>query len=342
MNGNGDIMMGYTVSSAIMVPTIRYVGRQAGDPLGQMTLVEGILAQSVASQVGSNSWGEHSATVIDPADDLSFWHTNYWVEDFNDDWHTWIGKFQATTDPPNFIVTLTPHNPPIVIPAGGGSFTYDITITRVGGFGGAITVDIWNLIDKPDGGTAGPTIGPIRREFSAGQVLTKTSIVQNVPGGAAAGTYTFNFNAGRYATNPLSTNIMATDSFVFTKSAGPIAKTGADSEIITNWETNWNEQTVDADAAPEAFVLEQNYPNPFNPSTVIRYGLNEDSHVKVTIYNTLGQEVATLVDDVQAAGFKSVAWDGTDNSGQPVAAGIYMYKLEAGTNVEIKKMSFVR
>ncbi|NIR71238.1 MAG: T9SS type A sorting domain-containing protein, partial [Phycisphaerae bacterium] len=105
---------------------------------------------------------------------------------------------------------------------------------------------------------------------------------------------------------------------------------------------DWLPKTAGEEAMPEEFVLEQNYPNPFNPSTVIRYSLNEDSHVKLTIYNTLGQEIATLVDEMQNAGFQAVSWNGTDNSGQPVSAGVYLYKLEAGKNVEIKKLTFVK
>ena len=60
MNGAGDIMLGYTVSSNITVPTIRYVGRLAGDPLGEMTLAEGTMIESIAGQVGSNRWGDFS------------------------------------------------------------------------------------------------------------------------------------------------------------------------------------------------------------------------------------------------------------------------------------------
>ncbi len=258
MNANGDIMMGYTVSSVITIPTIRYVGRQASDPLGQMTFAEGTLIESFGSQIGSNTWGDFSSTVVDPADDLSFWHTNYWMEGDNDDWHTWIGKFQATTAPPNLTITLTPSNPNIIIPAGGGSFTYDITIAHVGGT--AVTTQIWTLIDRPDGGTAGPTIGPNKRAFLPGELINKTGIIQNIPAHAPAGNYLFNFNAGRYAPNPLSTNIIAGDSFPFTKSAGPATKSGNGSETVMNWNTSWENKALTADIAPETFVLEQNYP----------------------------------------------------------------------------------
>ena len=70
--------------------------------------------------------------------------------------------------------------------------------------------------------------------------------------------------------------------------------------------------------------------------------MNEETHVKLSIYNTLGQEVATLVDGVQDAGFQTVSWNGTDDLGQQVSAGVYVYRLEAGNNVQIKKMTFTK
>ncbi len=92
---------------------------------------------------------------------------------------------------------------------------------------------------------------------------------------------------------------------------------------------------------PQKFVLHQNYPNPFNPLTKIRYELPVASQVRLKIYNLLGQEVMTLVDEVQPAGYVAIDWNSTNNAGASVASGIYFYQLEA-TNIANPKDSFVQ
>ncbi|MEK9138038.1 MAG: FlgD immunoglobulin-like domain containing protein, partial [Bacteroidota bacterium] len=85
----------------------------------------------------------------------------------------------------------------------------------------------------------------------------------------------------------------------------------------------------DVTALPQDFTLLQNYPNPFNPATNIRYGLPRASFVTVKIYNILGQEVATLKNEIQGAGAYDVVWYGKNTSGHSVASGVYFYRLEA-------------
>jgi hypothetical protein len=85
----------------------------------------------------------------------------------------------------------------------------------------------------------------------------------------------------------------------------------------------------DAEEVPRTFVLEQNYPNPFNPSTEIRFGLPQQSDVTLTVFNIVGQIVATPVQGVRGAGYHNVVWDGTGESGSRVASGVYFYRLEA-------------
>jgi FlgD Ig-like domain len=93
---------------------------------------------------------------------------------------------------------------------------------------------------------------------------------------------------------------------------------------------------------PSEYALDQNYPNPFNPSTTIKYQLTQDSKVNLTIYNLQGQVVRTLVNDNVAAGFQSISWNGKNEMGQTVATGMYVYRIQAGSFVSVKKMLMLK
>ncbi|MEZ4745917.1 MAG: alpha-amylase family glycosyl hydrolase [Calditrichia bacterium] len=94
--------------------------------------------------------------------------------------------------------------------------------------------------------------------------------------------------------------------------------------------------------APLQFALAQNYPNPFNPTTAISYQLPSISDVNLKIYNTLGQLVKTLVSQKQSAGNYAVQWDGTNDLGERVASGIYIYRLQAGDFIQSRKMILMK
>ena len=92
---------------------------------------------------------------------------------------------------------------------------------------------------------------------------------------------------------------------------------------------------------PEGFVLGPNYPNPFNPATVIPYELAAGAHVRLAVFNLLGQRVATLVDGYQAAGSHRAVWTATNAAGQAVSAGVYLYRLTAGGATATGRMVLV-
>jgi len=98
----------------------------------------------------------------------------------------------------------------------------------------------------------------------------------------------------------------------------------------------------ESEKSPEEFVLKQNYPNPFNPHTVIEYEIPKITNVTLQIYNPLGREIITLIDEVQYPGSYSVIWDGMDDLGNKVNSGIYLYKIKAGRYISTKKMILIK
>jgi hypothetical protein len=90
-------------------------------------------------------------------------------------------------------------------------------------------------------------------------------------------------------------------------------------------------------AVPQEYVLSQNYPNPFNPATTISYQLPATSTVSLKVFDMLGREVATLVNEVKQPGAYTVTWDASG-----MATGVYFYRLQAGSFVETKKMLILK
>jgi hypothetical protein len=99
----------------------------------------------------------------------------------------------------------------------------------------------------------------------------------------------------------------------------------------------WTSVSTAGSEPPSRFSLYQNYPNPFNPSTMIRYALPHRSQVLLAVYNTLGQQVATLIQGQQEAGYHEVKFDGL-----ALASGMYFYRIEAGSFVSTKKLLLLR
>jgi hypothetical protein len=101
-------------------------------------------------------------------------------------------------------------------------------------------------------------------------------------------------------------------------------------------------QALQSNHQPSTFHLAQNYPNPFNPATTILYTLSQRSHVELTIYNIVGQEIVTLVSSDLPAGDHSAVWRGRDSHGSPVSSGVYLYRLKAGDFVSTRKMLLLK
>ena len=100
--------------------------------------------------------------------------------------------------------------------------------------------------------------------------------------------------------------------------------------------------TADVRAIPETFELGQNFPNPFNPETVVPFAVPETGDVRVSIYNVLGQEIRTLVDNNLPAGFHRIVWDGKDLQGKTLASGIYFVRMSAERFTDVRKMMLLK
>lgn len=92
------------------------------------------------------------------------------------------------------------------------------------------------------------------------------------------------------------------------------------------------------DGIPDEFQLHPNYPNPFNPSTKIRYGVPEAAHVRISVYNVLGQLTAEVLSEQKTAGYHEVEWDGRDLSGAQATSGVYFYRIQAARFAATRSM----
>lgn len=226
-------------------------------------------------------------------------------------------------------VTLTPVNPPVVVPPEGGSFQYTLSVANNGA--AAQTVDLWISHDGPG---VSRTLGPISRTLAPGGGLNKT-LTQKIPANAPAGTYSLAADVGTFPTSE------AGDSFTFEKQAVAPGRRGP---AVTAWtgsldlgDTTPVRLSAAGADVPGRLALDQNYPNPFNPSTEITYALPEAAPVRLAVYDLTGRVVRTLVEAEQQAGRYRVHVDvGT------LPAGVYLYVLDVGTQRLTCRMTLLK
>jgi hypothetical protein len=228
--------------------------------------------------------------------------------------------------PPVIDATLTPINPPIVIPVGGGTFQYRANIRNT--TTSAQTFQIWTRWMNPLGIWAN-LLGPIPLTLPGSANVTRQRN-QNVAGSNPPGTYTFVGYAG-----PNATTIWDSSFFTFTKSA-----TDMGGEWVYN-NDNWGEPFPGEEGGacsimPNTPALRIS-PNPFNPSTAASFELRAASYVTLRVYDTAGREVATLVNGWREAGSHEVTFDA---SGLP--SGVYLGHLTAGGQTAITKMVLMK
>jgi len=151
-------------------------------------------------------------------------------------------------------------------------------------------------------------------------------------------------NGSIYATtsqnNYIDANVEIGQSYSYKLTAVDVHENNSDfSEEALVTITNVHRITSDI---PKTFKLSQNYPNPFNPETSISYQIPNTNQVEIRIYNTIGIEIKSLVNEKQNAGHYNVQWDGKNSNGNKVVSGIYLYQIKAGDYVCTKKMALMK
>lgn len=226
-------------------------------------------------------------------------------------------------------VTLTPVNPPIIIPNGGSSFDLNIEVTN--NEATSATFDVWTMVTLPSGSEFGPLIWPANLTFGPGFSANRDR-TQDVPASAPAGMYTYDAYVGVYPDD-----IWDEDHFDFEKSA-----VGDGGYIVSGWESrgaDFDELAYENKArfTPMGYALLGAYPNPFNPTTAISYQISAVSFVNLAVYNISGRMVTEVVNGWRDAGVHEVTFDGSS-----LASGIYVYRLEAGQFSAVGKMMLVK
>ena len=222
-------------------------------------------------------------------------------------------------------VTLTPENPPIVIPSAGGSFNYTINI--VNNETSQIDYDAWIEADLPSGGVY-ETLLREGLTLSPSASLTRY-ITQNVPPNAPAGEYYYRAAAGEHPDY-----IFAQDGFPFEKLPGDGSTCGFNDWTISSWDEAVSPFST---RSPDQYILHRNYPNPFNARTTISFTIPEDGYVSLVIYNSLGEEIITLIEGEITAGRCQFQWNAAGMS-----SGVYFCYLKTPNFTSVRKMMLLR
>ena len=275
-----------------------------------------------------------------------------------------IVRFAAGADENLTTLTLTANTQPVVMTKQGNVYFGDFTLSSAGGL--LVSVTATDLSGNQDTVNRQYQVSLLNKPTSFGKFhFSSSSEGYMLLSFSDAGTVPLNWK--RYGENidVVMTNPAA--GLKIESSVGRLASADEDAKLgLYEWT---NDQWIyvggegsggkvkavvnkggsyavlynpDHISVPKEFVLGQNFPNPFNPSTTIRYEVSAETRVILKIYNLLGQEVRTLVDAVKGSGRYETQWDGKNAAGKEVASGVYLYRLQAGSFIQTKKMLFIK
>ena len=222
-------------------------------------------------------------------------------------------------------IVLTPHNPPIQIQSGGGSFQFDLEIVNNDTV--AYIIDVWTDITLP-GGSVYPVITREGINFPIGGNISREDLTQFVPATAIAGEYVYNAYVRDYRT----WEVLAVDSFPFEKIPGD----GLPQHNL-GWSLfGWDEDELTL-ALPAEYDISHPYPNPFNPTTRFTLKLPSAGEVSLIIYNIQGRKVARIIDGWKPAGVHELSFEAPG-----LSSGIYFARLVANEFQETRKLLLIK
>ncbi|HEX7343717.1 MAG TPA: right-handed parallel beta-helix repeat-containing protein [bacterium] len=242
--------------------------------------------------------------------------------------------FHQIGQPGTLTLDLNPVDPPIVVPAQGGSFQYDATLIYEPY--GYTVCDAWADLELPNGQTIGPILVRQNIYLEAGDPFTRR-IEMYVSGRAMPGEYELRGYLGIFPDS-----IGAFDSFTFTKQLfeGGTVGPGEPYITISGWddiETIWLPDWEDWEPVNSFELRLSNAPEPFNPQTVFQFSLPSDGNVQLLIYDLSGRLVATLLDRFMAAGAYGEAWDASQ-----MPSGMYLARLVTPDGARTERCMLVK
>lgn len=225
-------------------------------------------------------------------------------------------------------VTLTPENPPITIPATGGSFIFNISVSN--NENSPQTIDIWTMVTLPNGSEYGPLIYFNDFTAPAGFAGSRDRI-QEVPASAPAGNYSYDAYIGTFPDL-----IVDEDHFDFEKL---ITDDGSNPVIgWKNWGDRFGESTgEDQTTVPATSSFISAFPNPFNPVTSISFNLPKPDYVQLIVFDINGRATALLTEGFLPAGINKITFDASE-----LASGIYFVRLINGKNTQSQKLLLIK
>jgi hypothetical protein len=241
------------------------------------------------------------------------------------------------------------------VTAQGGIGSNGTEANKRGGNGGLGRI----RVDAPAvNGTSHPPVGYIGTSYA--YLGTSTTPIITKPADQFWGILNFDVNTGSPGTS-IAVDVLNSDGSVLLDSvpsgsnlnylglqqsknsiklmAGLQTSYGNQTPILFDWAVEWTITDVNdiPSSMPENYSVSQNYPNPFNPSTTIKYSIPEINKVMLKLFNLLGEEVATLVNEEKVAGYYTVEFNAAT-----LPSGVYFYQLQAGSFTETKKMILLR